>query len=198
MTELSRKLEDAVERLCVWLNDFFPGDRRLALVGHTLAGLGNPRPLPVDRRLAPSVLLMAHTNGGDMAPAGRAKGGLAHPETDCNFWAYCHMSGQPCVWCSGSNAIITESADQEASGRAACPSGKIVGSAWYGCCKDPTGKLKLIAFLDCCGSGFCSIFRGTCRNWPDAKNWCFFDSTSSHTGSRGYFCTAAVWVGDCS
>jgi hypothetical protein len=198
MTELINMLEDALERLCVWVNDFFPGDRRLALVGHTLAGLRTTIPLPIDRRLGPPVMLMAHNNGGEMATVAKAKGGLAHPEDDCGFWAYCHMNGQPCIWCSGKNAILTQSADQEVSGRASCPSGKIVGSAWYGCCKDPSGKIKMIGFLDCCGPGVCSYLKGRCRNWPDAKNWCFFDGQSSRTGARGYYCTAAIWIGECS
>jgi len=196
MIELSKRIDDALERFCVWLNDFFPGDRRLAFVGHAIAGVGSPRPLPIDRRLAPSVLLMAHTNGGDMAYGARAKGGTGN-QTSCGFWAYCHMSGQPCVWCAGKNSVDGRATDQEAVGRTACPAGKIPGAAWYGCCRDPAGRLKLIAFLDCCGHGFCAGL-SRCNNWPEAKNWCFFDGQSSHIGARGYYCTISIWVGDCS
>ena len=198
MIEFTKRIDDALERFCVWLNDVFPGDRRLAFVGHAIAGVGHWRPLPIDRRLSPSVLLM-HNNAGDMAYAARAGTGIAGPEDKCEFWAYCHMNGQPCVWCSGKNAIQGVAADQEKVGRASCPAGTIPGSAWYGCCRDPAGRLKLIAFLDCCGHGLCysNVFI-RCKRWHEAKNWCFFDGQASNIGPRGYYCTIAVWVGECS
>jgi hypothetical protein len=27
------------------------------------------------------------------------------PSDEHQFWAYCHMSGQPCVWCGGKNNV---------------------------------------------------------------------------------------------
>jgi len=197
MIEFTKRIDDALERFCVWLNDVFPGDRRLALVGHALTGAGRPRPLPIDRRLRPSVLLM-HDNPAEMAYGARAKSGTQPAENQCGFWAYCYIKGQPCVWCSGRNAIQGVAADQEKVARASCPPGTIPGAAWYGCCRDPAGRLKLIAFMDCCGHGVCSYISGECKKWLEAKNWCYFDGQASHFGPRGYYCTISIWVGECS
>lgn len=178
MNDLRRWLDKMVQRLCEGLNDFFPGQHILANAGYGMAGLPRMLILPVDRRLPSNILHMAHGNAGDMANKAHVGGG-SNTESTCEFWAYCHMSGQPCVWCGGRNSVaVFDSRYSElgAAARALCPSGKTGGNAWWGCCRNPAGTAKLIAFLDCCGSGFCkNLGLSRCRNWPDAKDWCTFN-----------------------
>src|SRR5262245_8448541 len=118
MNRLMRWLDDVVERLCNWLNDAVPGRHRLALVGNGLAGVYGGAPLPLDRRRGPEILQM-HANQYDMADRSHAKGEYSglRPGTNinvkytitnhnCGYWAYCHMSGEPCVRCGGNNALL--------------------------------------------------------------------------------------------
>src|SRR5262249_17522872 len=104
MIEFTKRIDDALDRFCVWLNDFFPGDPPLPLWAPTAAGGGRRGPRPIGGPLSPSALVMKN-NAGDRGSAARAGPGTAGPEDKCEFWAYCHMNGQPCVWCSGKNAI---------------------------------------------------------------------------------------------
>jgi len=73
-----------------------------------------------------------------------------------------------------------------------CPVGKKAGTAWYGCCPFGGGPAKLIAFLDCCGTGFCVRPTKRCKNWPDAKDWYFFNDRAEKTGERSYYCTGVI------
>jgi len=218
MNELKGWLDRITQRLCEWLDDFFPGDHGLAILGDGLAGLERVVPLPVDRRM-PSNVLLAHSNGGEMQSKSKAGGGLPAHEWSCNFWAYCHMSGAPCVWCRGRNSLSYNTdymnwGKDTAVTRDLCPSGKASLNAWYGCCKDTNGRLILIAFVDCCGPGFCYRL-ARCKNWPDAKNWCTYQSpprtlyvhgvavtqpgsayATDLTGPNSYYCTVAVSMGE--
>ncbi len=179
MNRLTRWLDGVVERLCNWLNDAVSGRRRLALLGDGLAGGPSGTPLPVDRRVGPIVHEM-HMNGGEMGNAAHTKSGSSSVESSCGFWAYCYMHGQPCVWCDGKNGLSPGNPykDFSRAGSDLCPKGYHAGTAWYGCCKDPTGTGKLVAFMDCCTSSTLIFpfntckFKMPCSNWPEAKNWC--------------------------
>jgi hypothetical protein len=202
MNRLMRWLDGEVERLCNWLNDVVSGRRPLARLGSRLAGVWGGAPLPVDRRKGPEILQM-HTNQYEKGGAANAKAGTYPWEGGCGFWAYCHMSGEPCVWCGGKNALSSGhpyANDLSKAGKDLCPSfhwwGKSdigssyshssMGVAWYGCCNDPYGKGKLIAFLDCCGSHAQPCSWGyTCKNWPGAKNWCTGAVTGYRQGPHG-------------
>ena len=171
---LKTRIDTLVERFCNWLNDLFPGDGGLALVGGNLIGLKGTMVLPVDKRIASNVHLMSEENRGDNASLDQAKGGGALA-TSCNYWAYCHMSGQPCVWCGGLNSLLP-GRKRDLAGL--CPKGKIPGQYWFGCCRKAPTDVRMIAFADCCsksGSGLMTprcAFKWPCDNWPDAKNWC--------------------------
>ncbi len=175
MNRLMRWLNEAVERLCNWLNDAVSGKRRLARLGNGLAGVYGGTLLPVDRRLGPEILEM-HDNRYDMANPSSSKKGTHPSESACGFWAYCHLGGKLCVRCDGANDLAgSYSRDLQEAGKQLCPSGKDGGTAWFGCCKDPHGRGKLIAFLDCCGYHIIPCtFGHHCSNWPEAKNWCVF------------------------
>jgi hypothetical protein len=195
MDRLMRWLDFMVERLCNWLNDVVSGRRPLARLGSRLAGVWGGTPLPVDRRIGAEIIKM-HTNQYEKAGAANAKSGGYILGGNCGFWAYCHMSGQPCIWCDGKNALGSTSnryaSDLSKAGKDLCPSftgwGKSHGAAaWFGCCKDMTGKGKLIAFMDCCGSKLlpCSIRHWRCKNWPEAKDWCIGPITGYRQGPHG-------------
>ena len=176
MNRLVRWLDGLVERLCNWLNDRVSGKRRLALLGDGLAGVQSGTPLPVDRRIDPGILEM-HENRYEMGNSSQAKAGSHPSESACGFWAYCHLGGKLCVRCGGKNLLggYASGIDFNQIGEELCPSGFDAGTAWYGCCKDPYGKGKLIAFLDCCGLHIIPCTWGHhCSNWPEAKNWCVF------------------------
>jgi hypothetical protein len=129
---------------------------------------------------------------------------------DGTYWAYCHMKGQPCVWCNGRNAVYHNHGEENLKelGGELCPKGKDAGNAWFGCCDGPRGH-RLIAFMDCCGEGFCvPNVNKVVNNWPQAKNWCFSDkdrppgppaagTLGGHIGNKSYYCTVVVDVGEC-
>lgn len=198
MNEPKRWLDRMVQRFCGWLNDYFPNQHGLAVAGNSLAGLGKAVILPVDRRVGPTAVHMAHGNWMAKANAASIKPNKAmmNVQSECSFWAYCYMSGQPCVWCGGSNSTLSSSTRDMSR---LCPKGKSVGSAWYGCCMNPQGVAKLIAFADCCGSGFCKI-RLPCSNYGEAKNWCtyvagqVFEGGAERNvyGTLSYYCTVAL------
>jgi hypothetical protein len=213
MNAWKRRLDRIVETLCRWLNDFFPGNHGLAVVGDGLAGLERWLVLPVDRRVPDNISLVndvEHMSG--KAAKATARGGTGGPETvkwyqpnivSCSFWAYCYMKGQPCVWCGGKNEL---SGHYSGDFTPLCPTGKNALQFWYGCCKDPSGGFHLIAFVDCCGTGFCKDDPGqVCRNWREAKGWCVRQSGAGPNGyapqpARGpdsYYCTVVVDQGDC-
>src|SRR5262245_56207209 len=101
MLWLVRRLDRWTESLCAWLNARFPGGHGLALAGERLAGLPGGVLLPIDRRLGLGPeLYMANTGESMMEKAkpGAIKGGNSN-ESTCGFWAYCHLSGQPCYRC---------------------------------------------------------------------------------------------------
>jgi hypothetical protein len=196
MDRLMRWLDGVVERLCDWLNASVSGRGRLAVLGNGLAGVYGGTPLPVDRRKGPEILQM-HTNSHEQASPAHLRTGVSPFESNCGFWAYCHMSGQPCVWCGGSNDLTGKGSSFSTSGTNLCPSfsgwGKSHGgSAWYGCCMDPYGRARLIAFLDCCGSHAvpCKVF-GKCKNWPEAKNWCIGPITGFNRGGMPVYHTTS-------
>ena len=213
MNELIRRYDEILQRFCQWLDDFFPGNRGLAIVGSSLAGLQTTLTLPADRRFIPDTLHLAGQRAWD---AGRRAPSFlsvrTRPNTSCDFWAYCHMSGRPCVWCGGANSLgssrknitRTSGVATGAPGQARdlCPTGSYGGTMWFGCCTDPsTSRVRQIAFLDCCKSAqiwpqnLCGGLLGHennprgCRNWPQAKNWCWGNYTH-------YYCTVAFTVGD--
>jgi hypothetical protein len=209
MNGFTNWLDGMVRRLCRWLNDVMPRGHPVALTGRRLAGLGNGFFLPLDRRLAPNVL-MTWDNGNEKvhksAAAKLVKGKAPAHESDPHFWAYCHMKGQPCVWCKGKNDLVpnNDPPDLSALGATLCPAGKTVGNAWYGCCDGPNG-IRTIAFLDCCGHGWCvpNPFKKV-TNWKEAKNWCFNQDNKpkagtfgGHIGEGSYYCTVVVDNGEC-
>ncbi len=151
----------------------------MAKVGNTIAGHEPMIPLPSDRRNHDNFTAMA----GAMAPS--VGSGGSDPQK-CGFWAYCHMNGQPCVWCGTSRNALTRGDKLKVP--SFCPAGKSLGAAWFGCCRDPSGTVRFIGFYDCCGRGFCSYTRGTCTQWPQAKNWC----PGGRWGANSYYCTVAV------
>ena len=216
MNRLVRWLDGLVERLCNWLNDRVSGKRRLALLGDGLAGVQSGIPLPVDRRIDPGILEMHH-NRNEMATKGHLISGSSSVETSCGFWAYCHLTGDLCVWCGGDNALMPgnpHANDFVKAGEDLCPTfagwGKSHGgSAWFGCCAYPSGEKtvgKMIAFLDCCGDHSwmapCGGFwKSECKNWPQAKSWCTtVPSTFSSTPgppqyqTEQYYCTVVIDV----
>lgn len=206
-------VKDLVERwaqaLCDWLNDTFSDRRGFAALGHGITGLpSNLTLLPIDRRLGPSVMQMApHDNMVTMNSASHVRKGLTDPKK-CSFWGYCYMNGQPCVWCKGDNSLDqpdekNPSKDFSKVGAKACPPGKTVGVFWLGCCQNPKGELRSIAFLDCCGTGFCVFVTKRCNNWADAKDWCAWTNDKNEyetdtTGARSYYCTVATDIGPCA
>lgn len=197
MNKLQRKLDGMIQRFCEWLNDFFPGQHGLAATGNHLAGLERMVLLPVDRRLGPSTLYMAHNvDFRDGVLSGKPPSNT--DEKNCGFWAYCHISGKPCVRCGGVNFVHMRIPPWASSNRDKlalhwCPSGTIGGAAWYGCCKNPAGVGKFIAFFDCCGGTItCAPGTPSCHNWPQAKNWCF----RTRTGTTRYVCTIVYDLGN--
>jgi hypothetical protein len=229
MSKLQRWFDRLIERWCEALNDLLPGHRFLAAVGYEMAGLRGMFMLPVDRRMEPGVMKMASehpllrheragpnqrdgggiadSSGGPRLDPARQDGhiigrGTSASERDCGFWAYCHMSGQPCVWCGGRNNVVEGATVLPAQ---LCPQGKNLFLAWYGCCRNPQGQIKLIGFWDCCGEGTCWGVYGVsysagpwCKKYAQSKNWC--SSTGVPDSNRGpfsYYCTVAINHGDC-
>jgi hypothetical protein len=190
-----QELDRLVQRFCDWLNDFFSGQHGLAVVGNGLAGLKGAPPLPLDRRLGPPRVQMSKSTfqDGDKWPTGEGgifgMGWFAKNEQECDYWAYCHMAGYPCVWCKGHNAVK----QGDPTTPVPCPSGSVQGAFWMGCCKDPVeNKVKMIMWYDCCGPegvdlGQCGA-KQECFNWPQAKNWCYLANNS-----YSYYCTVALW-----
>src|SRR5262249_46671090 len=153
--------------------------------GDHLAGLRAGVLLPVDRRLGRD-LYMANTGESMMEKAkkGAIKGGNSKEE-DCGFWAYCHISGQPCHRCTPTPLVSINSllhGREKDLAKLCCYLGKKGGTFWFGCCRNPAGKPKLIGFGDCCSPGAhapqdCATRYPWCENWPDAKNWCFSNAS---------------------
>ena len=111
MEILQRWLDRCAKRLCEWLHNFFPGDQALAVVGAGIAGITLEFPLPVDRTVSANKYF-GHKgkweNGYAMGNAAGAHRKIlkgVDPSDEHQFWAYCHMSGQPCVWCGGKNNV---------------------------------------------------------------------------------------------
>ncbi len=90
MNRLTNWLDGLVEQLCHWLNDAVSGRRRLAHLGDGLAGVHGGAPLPVDRRLNPTIL-ENHWNQNEMADPSHLITGSDSNDWHCGFWAYCHM-----------------------------------------------------------------------------------------------------------
>jgi hypothetical protein len=226
MNRIQTRFDQMVRRWCRWLNDCLPAWHPLAAMGRRAAGLGQGFPLPVDRRTGVDVLMTYgegkdkkgnYLNDGAMAKARTADAPkkynpLAY-QIHADFWAYCHMDGQPCVWCKGKNFLVPQNKitsarsverRQDIINTQLCPPGKIPKNAWFGCCNGPNG-LRLIAFMDCCGDGWCvpnPLKRVS--NWGQAKNWCFSGDNppphgtfGGHTGAESYFCTVVVDSGEC-
>jgi len=199
MDILRRWLDRYAKRLCEWLHNFFPGDQALAVVGAGIAGIPLEFPLPVDRTV--SANKYTWQNGNAMANAIGAHRNIKKgvDERKHDFWAYCHLKGEPCVWCGGQNNLKPPPPDgAELGGEGLCPAGKTAGTAWFGCCFDPKGVAKKIAFLDCCGKHTlpCSITIPI-RAWPDAKDWC---NAPVLNIKLPYYCTVVVdttWGNDC-
>ncbi len=196
MKDIRDLVDRSAQRFCGWLADFFPGHHGIALAGAAIAGMPNLAPMPVDRRLGLDIRMSNRDEDRTRRENGKyvvggSPGGAVLPQDNCGFWAYCHMSGYPCVRCGGRNYLPP--GDPWGSHR--CPSGKILGQFWSGCCRDESGNERLIAFIDCCGKGFCTGQR--CRNWHGAKNWCFFPRTGTDWfGPRSYFCTIVAQLQD--
>jgi hypothetical protein len=236
MNRLTQWLDQAVERICEWLNGILPGDHQLVVAGYGLAGLQKGFLLPVDRRLNPSVLHMSYkpashsekmtrkaaleaavlsTIGGYVDKARKYK--MPPPsalEDNCGFWAYCHISGVPCQKCRPASVVgsINFLDPTQSNGSSQCDRlGKMDGTAWWGCCKNPSGQIRLIGFSDCCSSGYpapqdCggSWDTAKCENWPDAKDWCFNTvegknkQTMEASGKKAtYYCTIVLDQGEC-
>jgi hypothetical protein len=198
------RFDRLIRQICKWLDDFFPGDHGLAVLSDNIAGVRGWVLLPVDRR-TPDHVFLDHSNGGENQFVSKAKGSSSTKAGDCNFWAYCYLKGQPCIWCGGNNSVDKpqpiETTPTSWITRVLCPKGKNALNAWYGCCTDPAGTLHLIAFVDCCGTGECSANPfNVCKNWPQAKNWCTVgpDQQTFRTGPNSYYCTVAVNAGDCA
>jgi hypothetical protein len=187
MDRLRAWIDRLIERLCEWLDDMLPGHGRLAFVGTALVGGPGLLTLPVDRQFGANALLMSFERDAGFTGVGDTPGN--NLDRNCGFWAYCHISGQPCVRCGGKNWVLSGAPPvmQRDSKRIAkfwCPKGKEGGTSWYGCCRNPKGVPKMIAFFDCCGKGNCSPAQW-CHKWPDAKNWCYGSSSSTSE----YYCT---------
>jgi hypothetical protein len=209
MDKRKKWFDRLIEQWCEALNNTFSGQRFLATVGYGMAGLKGMDMLPLDRRLGSNVIKMAGQNpwfrregfrgGGKLEKetSGKEKFivgfGTSPTEQNCGFWAYCHMSGQPCVWCGGSNNL-SETKWQDP--QSLCPQGTNAKLQWFGCCRNPQGKIRMIGFLDCCGHGWCSIAPwNKCSNFDAAKWWCAehgqHPSFPDH-GEDSYYCTVAV------
>jgi len=217
MYKQKRWFDRLIERWCEALNDAFSGQRLLAAVGYGMAGLKGMEMLPLDRRLGSNVIKMSgqvdqfrvdsqsrHREGTNLEkePSGPNRYivgyGTNPSDKDCGFWAYCHMQGMPCTWCSGKNNL-TENTNVDY--KSLCPEGTNAQSAWYGCCRNPQRKIRMIAFVDCCGRGFCSVqFWERCANFNAAKNWCAAEGSHlrwpQDRGPNSYYCTIAVDQGD--
>jgi hypothetical protein len=225
MKRLTQWLDRAVERICEWLNGVIPGKHQLVAVGYGLAGLRKGFVLPIDRRLTPTRLHMAYDANSYSAKAKKseAKAGTSGLETDCGFWAYCHISGQPCQRCKPPALASINKLTPGSNGLPDCArlpvrvplAPKIDGYAWYGCCKNPSGQIRLIAFSDCCTPGSPQTSAqdcgGTdtskwCENWPDAKDWCFNSQADKDAQKRSsapivqaiYYCTVVIDQGECT
>src|SRR5689334_21415057 len=117
MSGWTRQLDQMLQRLFKWLDDYFPSSHGLTIVSDGLMGLRGWVQLQVDRRMPDHVSLANTTEfQTGMNKADRAKGGGGGKETPqfsgraypgaggaeffdtCSFWAYCYMKGQPCVW----------------------------------------------------------------------------------------------------
>jgi hypothetical protein len=141
----------------------------------------------------------------EKAKKSEAKKGNAN-EWTCGFWAYCHISGQPCYRCrpSGVKWINSLYAGLEKDFVKLCNKiGKKAGTAWYGCCINPAGAIRMIAFADCCTEGSydaaqdCATRLPWCHQWPEAKNWCWSSGTDAASQPKTYYCTIAVDIGAC-
>jgi len=81
MSGWKRQLDGIVQGLCRWLDDFFPGDHGLAIVGDNITGWERWFPLPVDRRVPDNVFLKPDAEKSNvMGAASKAKGGRGGPE----------------------------------------------------------------------------------------------------------------------
>lgn len=189
MDKARQWLDDLAQRFGEWLDNIFPGHHGLAVVGDRLAGLAGFPLLPVDRRISPNKL-MAYDTTFDYSS--RPQGN--NNDRTCGFWAYCHISGQPCVRCGGRNFLPKNASfdpDFVKLGKQLCPSTKRSAGAWYGCCVDPDGDLRYIGFMDCCGGPqTCAASQDWCEAWPEAKNWCM--SSIQPNGDWTYYCTVVI------
>jgi len=80
--------------------------------------------------------------GIEIVPAALSKETWARTEAamqavDCSYWKYCGAYGWLCAGCGGADN--------------SCPEGcTSYNQVWFGCCEDPNGVNKLIAYVDCC------------------------------------------------
>jgi hypothetical protein len=215
MKRWTQWFDQMVERVCDWLNGILPRQHGLVSVGYRLAGMRKCFLLPVDRRTRPSVLQMAYDYAAHTQQMykKKAKAGTSGLESDCGFWAYCHISGVPCQRCKPAGIASINFLNPKNDGVGQCDRlGKLDGTFWYGCCKNPAGQLRMIAFFDCCSKGFpvpqdCggAWAANACENWPAAKDWCF-NSEAAKKAQRmedpphvlaTYYCTVVIDQGEC-
>lgn len=105
------------------------------------------------------------------------------PETGCDSWKYCWMSGKPCGKCGGTDTT--------------CPGGCTKGTSyWVACCETPIFTGRLIRYKDCCGSCTlnCNPSGACCTNSKGqpgipSSGWCDNGLT--------YKCTLAEEIGPC-
>jgi hypothetical protein len=183
MSELRKWFDGFMKKWCEWLNDNLPSHPAVVTASGALAGLPMTVILPVDRRIFSPVLMTQQPM--DWANKAHLKSGVP-AGNGCNFWAYCHLNGIPCTWCGG-NDQLNPSGDLNIDPLCTAV-GKVSSGMWFGCCKDPRGKSRMIAFADCCGGPQdCEDWSKECPHTPEAKNWCSADA-------RGgvYYCTVAV------
>ncbi len=181
-------IERWVEKLCLWLADRLPRQHAVAAIGSSIVGLP-ALVMPVDRRLNLSHMSGESSPGDFGAQRGpsqetwRFKISVMRDDATvdrCEFWAYCSMSGHPCVLCGGSNAGDMGAAQQ------ACPASSVPRTYWSGCCFEPqAGRMRYVGWLDCGTptSRMCSSAMSYCHNYPGVKDW-------SHP--LKYYCTVAV------
>lgn len=111
---------------------------------------------------------------------------------DCSSWLYCNCNcPRLCSCCVGGNNCM-------------CPYGTLPSGSWFGCCRNPSGQLRLLEYADCCRSLTsvqCQNPNCSCTNPPGNQrcppgfncnrlaNWC--------SGGRPYYCTTVCDRGAC-
>lgn len=106
----------------------------------------------------------------------------------CTSWDRCKMCGYSCNCCND---------DGDNPGR--CPDCAARADSWDGCCRNDSGVLKMVRYVDCRKNNCGTTKLNQCYDCSGCNNACDHQVHSRFwkTASQTYLCTTVNVVGDC-